>query len=59
MTNDRQRDPTHLSVGRVAAGLLLSFVVFSLAVGYVATHAGLLPNGDNSDMWIIGAANTH
>jgi hypothetical protein len=57
--NDRKRDLTNPSVARIATGLFLGFVVFSLAVGYVATHTGLLPDGQNSDAWIIGSANTN
>jgi hypothetical protein len=59
MTNEKQRDVTNPSVARIAAGLLLGFVVFSLAVGYVATHTGLLPDGKNSDTWIASSATTN
>ena len=59
MTSEHKRDATSPSVARIATGLFLGFVVFSLSVGYVATHTGLLPDGKNSDAWIIGAANTN
>jgi hypothetical protein len=56
MTNEKKRDTAKLSVAVTAAGLVLGFVVFSLAVGYVATHTGLLPDGHNSDTWIASSA---
>jgi hypothetical protein len=59
MTTGKQRDVGNPSVARIAAGLLLGFVVFSLAVGYVATNTGLLPDGHNSDTWIASAATTN
>ena len=59
MTNEKKRNVTNPSVARIAAGLLLGFVVFSLAVGYVATHTGLLPDGHNSDTWIASLATTN
>jgi hypothetical protein len=59
MTNQQRRGATGPSVARIAAGLVLGFVVFSLAVGYVASHSGLLPDGQNSDTWIVGAATSN
>lgn len=59
MTNEDGRNPPNPSAARIAAGLFLGFVAFSLAVGYVASHTRLLPDGENGDVWIIGAANTN
>jgi hypothetical protein len=59
MTNRHKRAATSPSVTRIATGLFLGFVIFSLAVSYVATHTGLLPSGENGDAWIIGSANVN
>lgn len=59
MTKEQRRETANPSVVRIATTLMLGFVVFSLAVGYVASRTGLLPDGQNSDTWIVGAANTN
>lgn len=45
MTNERPRNAPDPSIAGLTAKLLLLFVCVSLALGYVATHTGLLPDG--------------
>jgi hypothetical protein len=45
MTNEKPRNAADPSIAVITAKLLLLFVCVSLALGFVATRTGLLPDG--------------